>query len=300
MLKEGRVNIVCHSNIIMNYWTTSNDKHCDYNDKKRKRKTVYNLNKNKEMESLVECNGKIAQNPWKNHVNIVDNTIKMSVYFSDIHEKLINVIKQYGANNTVVGCIAWLSNRNIINTIAKYCKRVLFVVNNEDYSKWGNGKNPELYQKLPRFNQPLAVAFKHLNTPLNTLEVNSNKISTSNYAPVRAYGNPCGKGPLLHSKYLVFFKTVTIIVTNVDKDDDDGQDNVEKDIEIPFAVWTGSINFTEGSKNNQENAQFIINKEIAEAYFNDFSTTFMHSEPITIDTHTTMGNKYNNSRGRRW
>jgi len=59
----------------------------------------------------------------------------------------------------------------------------------------------ELYAQLPSIKEPLSVLFDHMETPLRG-------ICDSNYNPVRCIRNV--GDALMHSKFLVFFKTVAI------------------------------------------------------------------------------------------
>lgn len=241
-------------------------------------KMIGNLNKKKEMSEMIECNGVTISNPWKQSVEVKTDDLSISVHFDNIHNHFIETIKSYGYNQIIVGCIAWLSNPKFITTLADHCKHVFIIVNNEDYTKWGNGKTHLLYNQLPISTLPMHLIFSHLNTPLNTLETHIPNHQSSEYAPVRACGNPGGKGAIMHSKYLVFFKNG-----------------------IPDGVLTGSANYTKRSICNQENVLCIKNKHIAMGYFNDFSSTFMQSQ--SIGNNIKQSNYYNNSKidnNKRW
>jgi len=57
----------------------------------------------------------------------------------------------------------------------------------------------------------------------------------------------------------------------------------------PVAFWTGSMNFTENSKNNQENAMYIENEILAKHYFDDFALSFKNSARLrssSVNKHT--------------
>jgi hypothetical protein len=268
----------------------------------------------------------------------IRNIERMSLYFDNFEAYLLDKIATWGAGKLVVGCIAWLSNKTLLEALMTHCKYVLIIVNDENYGHWGGGSLPARYDGLPRMDHPLYYFFQHLSGPLGMLERERDPASPSSYAPVRCYGNPTaiggapaavkgrgterrqradatavaavnvmgiGKGhgrvgivarkqhaavldgcrtrtkggPLMHSKYLVFFGQApctpplspSVLETAGDLPFED----------VPMSVWSGSMNWTHRSQLNQEHASFVPDHpQLALAYFNDFAQTFMQSYPL--------------------
>ena len=241
-----------------------------------------------------ECNGQMVRNNFSDKVTARDVeyvTPCFSSYsvdrngktYSTLTENLASVIERFGKGKTVLGCVAWLSNARILEALTK-CRRVLLIVNREHYDSWGAGTFKK-YASLPRFDQPLWVALGHLNDTFATLETDRNSVK-SRYSCVRAFGNPSSGGKsegLEHCKYLVFFETECYHYFKTSENGNvtavpDPENFVYK--ETPVAVWTGSMNMTKASETHHENAVFIKSKTTAQAYFEDFTNTFMASTPL--------------------
>ena len=55
------------------------------------------------------------------------------------------------------------------------------------------------------------------------------------------------------------------------------------DVLEPFAVWTGSFNWTANGTDSLENAVYIENQQVAEAFYNEFAQVFYLSAPLNWD-----------------
>lgn len=243
-----------------------------------------NLNIRRATKAQVAAKGvenpKVQENPWKPAI-AVQNVKQVAAFVGDLEQNLINHIRAHGNNNLVVGCVAWFSNPRIVEAIAQHCSSVLLLVNDENYSTWGNGKNIELYKRLPQIQCSLKELFGHLNTPLNMWD-------TSNYAPVRCIRTT--GDALMHSKYLIFFKTRGFEEFNSTT----GQTEIVWK-QVPASVWTGSMNYTIKASRNQENAVFIESEAIAQFYFNDFANSFGQSESLRTTGPSSTNNINNDS-----
>lgn len=78
--------------------------------------------------------------------------------------------------------------------------------------------------------------------------------------------------PRMHNKYLVFLRKDPLF--------DDSVHTPYPINYIPYAVWTGSLNFTFNSENSLENGLYIECPTVAMKYFNDFCRIFTASEPL--------------------
>lgn len=265
-----------------------------------------NLNVKRALPSQFIKNNKVIVNSFKPKL-VATEVKKITCFFSsysalpngDLESNLIkhlsSTIETYGYRSTIVGCVAWLKHRKILSGLCN-SNRCLLVINSEKYDTWGGGKMKDEYKKLPRFLEPLYVAFEHLEGVLSALE--TNRKTGSGYAAVRTFGNPSmttnakyNKG-LEHCKYLVFFKKKPFvrnklgryepapkIVSSEGGSEKTSARNVEF-LDVPCAVWTGSMNMTHASETHHENAIFIEDEKIAMAYFRDFENTFAVSKPL--------------------
>lgn len=295
------------------------------------------------LSQVIECNGIKANNNLKlfeysecgNHKSI--NSVMVPKNFStasaidgrvppnfrstakEMVNYLVVALKEtlqtecIDTNCTVLGEVAWLSHPEILASLAK-CKRVLIVVNREDYTTWGSGKCLQYYNQLPRFDEPLNIAFGHLDTILNTLEP-GRKSGMSSYAPVRAYGTA---NSLEHNKVLIFFQKRFISYRMLLDENHKlrrfanlpglyfmiqkklGKNQLELDdgawFEFPHAYWTGSMNFTKKSEYHHESAELIRDDNLAWNKFMDFSATFFNSTSVASTANNATPAKRNMSK----
>lgn len=255
-----------------------------------------NINITRRMPKIMKCNGVVikVETREKTTSDGVGRVTAFASFYKTINnvekntlmDNVIKTIIRLGRGNTMLICMAWLSHRGVLDAV-KCCRRVLAIVNREDYSTWGGGCMKSAYNDLPGFDEPLWKAFAHLNTPLCTLDRHL-KNGKSSYAPVRAFGSPSnmssGKagrynkyGPSAnintgfeHCKYFVFFKKTPVTR---------GGKTIYLD--LPNSVLTCSSNMTKTSETHHENAILIEdNPAIAEHYMLDHNTTFMSSVPV--------------------
>jgi phosphatidylserine/phosphatidylglycerophosphate/cardiolipin synthase-like enzyme len=193
---------------------------------------------------------------------------KIKVFFRQIKSNLIKEIKK---SDIIVGCVAWLTDPDILEAMSKL-KGVSIVVQKEDFLR------PDLDSKRKGVNrEELRKRYNHLKANLERFEFDnilpkisycSNPIMES----VRCVGhkrNFCT--PLMHNKFIVFCKAKQIKEPN--------ENLVARKI-IPYAVWTGSFNFSLNSSASLENAIVIKNSKIAKAYYKEFGQIYAISEPL--------------------
>jgi hypothetical protein len=193
------------------------------------------------------------------------------LFKGNIADHIVECIETHGKGNTVLGCMAWFTNKKILAALIKHAKRVLFVINDENVSDWNVVL--KMYDALPRFQEPLHSAFRGSKTVLRALDrdARGNRFDACTYEPVRCFGNPAftgggGRKALMHDKVMIFFEQVTLpggIKT-----------------EVPVSYINGSFNYTDGASNNIENAVFLQSPLGAERFFQEFSIVFAHSRPI--------------------
>jgi hypothetical protein len=211
-----------------------------------------NLNEYKKCPEYIVCEGKVVSNHVKDFAES-QNVKLVSIFHNNLHDHFLNIMEKYGKNRTIVGCIAWLTSDQLINSLSN-AKQVALVVNDENYSKWGFGcVTREKYKKLPPFKRPFLETWGNkIVTPLNVLS----KV----YEPVRCFG----------TQETQFLNSIMHIKTVIICDDDD----------MPRWIWQGSMNFTNNSQNNLENAVFIDDKNLALHSFLNFSNVFIFSKPV--------------------
>ena len=94
-----------------------------------------------------------------------------------------------------------------------------------------------------------------------------------------------GKKPLMHHKFLVFCN-LEIWSVSLRDINPDCPENIEDEIIDagsklePYAVWTGSFNFSENANYSLENAIYITNTDIVSAYYQEWCQLMALSESI--------------------
>jgi phosphatidylserine/phosphatidylglycerophosphate/cardiolipin synthase-like enzyme len=184
-----------------------------------------------------------------NGLNIIRKKIEfheirnMEIFFDNITEKLIEVINK---SDYAVGCIAWVTNIEIINALS-HLKGVKIVVNKEEYL---------------REDSPFAIRLREAYSSCK--DIRTSGISSYNFKEDTSTLNQafitCGIADSeirMHHKFLVLFKET-----------------------IPWAVWTGSFNFTDNAKFSLENAILIKDLEVAEKYLEEFKTIIRHGQDL--------------------
>ena len=201
----------------------------------------------------------------------LDDILESSFSMNDVENSIVGWIVKHGRGKTILGCMAWLSNKKILRCLIENAKRVLFLVNDEDYSSWT--KVLHYYDLLPRFEEPLHSAFFGSKSLLRALDRDNlgNRWEFCSYEAVRCFGNSAfasGKAAasLMHNKIIVFFEETRLPGGKI--------------VETPVSFITGSYNCTDHASNNLENALFVKSKKGAEHCFYQFSIIMPHSRPI--------------------
>ena len=199
----------------------------------------------------------------------------VTVYFCNFRREFINILSESSKEGTekitIVGCIAWLSDPEILEALSYYCVQVFFLVNDEDFNCWGNGKTHLLYDKLPWCYKSVSELFGHLNDVYLPLTVKSS------FAPVRCIKKNGAGNHLMHNKYVVILS----------------QKKEDKALTC-VSTWLGSVNFTKNSSNNLESATYIEDERVAKSVFDDFSNLFILSSPLSVCNYNDVGGSEGN------
>ena len=105
-------------------------------------------------------------------------------------------------------------------------------------------------------------------------------------APVRCVGNYNSDKkpamPRMHNKFLIFCSAeVERLLIPADSEYSSGPPFEEEFVRfVPYAVWTGSFNLTFNAANSLENAVYITNEDVVDAYFKEWQQILALSEPL--------------------
>lgn len=200
----------------------------------------------------------------------VDNSIHtssgVSVYFRELEKNLLLHIKN---SDAVFGAVAWLTSDAILDALAEL-ENVSIIIQKEDFLRPDIGERTHFKTKLRKKYEKIRCDLMRysFNNILRSVSV----CSDPSIDAIRCVGNhnkdKSPAFPRMHNKFLIFAK----IIPNNDKD---GSASIE-----PYAVWTGSFNLTKNAVRSLENALYITNKEIVNAYFQEYGQIAAMSEKL--------------------
>lgn len=217
----------------------------------------------------------------------------ITVHFGDIEEALIEYISR---TKVCLGCVAWLTNENILSALAGR-EVVSILVQKEDFLRpdyadpkvdW-KAKQDSWKAKLKRMYDALPRGicqddFRDVDIYLDdeqykTVDYNQKKMldmyKQTNINPgdisifacwetraIRSLGEinklKAPAFPRMHHKFLLFCNNAC----------------------EPYAVWTGSFNFTYNATQSLENGLFITDRYIVQAYWYEYVFNFINSESL--------------------
>lgn len=221
------------------------------------------------------------------HNKLVNNIIQP--YFENLEENLIAHIEK---STYIIGCVAWLTNRNIIEALENI-KGVKIIINKEEYisskmqsgQKFSNKCLQGRYNEIPDFfenncgccNIKMCQCqnFRNIfedcinhdnNDNIFQNELNDSRKKDSSVISRRSGAIlTCGivnNYSKMHHKFLIFF------------------DNDMK----PMGVWTGSYNLSVNGNFSLENALYITDKEVIAEYIKEFIVIYPYSESYNWDS----------------
>jgi len=203
----------------------------------------------------------------KTNTESLENHIE--VYFRDIEKALLNWLK-FAQNSVVLGAVAWLTNEKILKALSQVHSAHI-IVQKEDFLRPDGNNTSNWPAKLRRLYDalPSPVARHELGEFVAGLSYCGDPL----FDAVRCVGNHNSDKnpafPRMHNKFLVF--------ANLKKDTTVDFESFEC---VPWGVWTGSFNFTKNATNSLENALFIHDKKIIDAYFKEWQQIAALSEPL--------------------
>lgn len=195
----------------------------------------------------------------------------IDVFFENLDRYLAERIMDA---DLVVGCMAWLTSRRVLEALARTKHGCQIVVQKEDWLRPGIVGRNELQSMYSRLDCPDRFDLP-LRTAAGTARGGLSYCGDPTCQPVRVMGIRHQKGhngPRMHHKFLVFCKERLDLANQPD-----GEHCVDYE---PYAVWTGSFNATENGAMSRENAIFIRSERLARLYCQEWTRTLALSEPL--------------------
>jgi hypothetical protein len=192
-------------------------------------------------------------------------------YFEKLEEHLISYIEK---SAYVIGCVAWLTNSNIIETLENILGSKI-IINKEEYLNSDMEIGQKFfyqclrgkYNEIPdMFNSKCKCCAKIMYKCSNFCKIfgnikNNNNNCSLNDTVDNKIGSilTCGivnNYSKMHHKFLIFFN-----------------DKIE-----PTGVWTGSYNLSKTSNFSLENALYITDQDVIMEYIKEFLAIYPFSE----------------------
>lgn len=198
-----------------------------------------------------------------------------TVYFKDIEASLLKYIL---AADVVIGCVAWLTSEPILRALATRTA-VSIVVQKEDFLRPDLGPRDNWKQRLHALYHALPQPYDRYDFPgiVGSLSV-AGDISLD---PVRCVGNHnadrSAAMPRSHHKFVVFGKIIPDRKTPE-------WEPYQAPFFQPYAVWTGSFNFTKNATASFENAVVLTDPNIVNAFVGEWAQIVALSEPLNWQT----------------
>lgn len=225
------------------------------------KKTPINLNN---LSIVEDANSGDVKRRLKDYSMTAGN---VSVHFRDLSSFLVKYIE---AADAVVGCVAWLTHKDILSALSK--KRCSIIVQKEDFLRPDTGETPTPFKTV------LRERYAQLQPTLCRQELFGvapmlNMLSLPEIEPIRCVGllntEKLSAFPRCHHKFAVFCHTEAPAP----------EDTFLRRLK-PYAVWTGSFNFTDNGSNSLENGIYIEDARIARAFAEEHSQILALSESL--------------------
>jgi phosphatidylserine/phosphatidylglycerophosphate/cardiolipin synthase-like enzyme len=215
-------------------------------------------------------------NDYGPDLRLPDNSVRsgaVSAHFKDLEKSFVRHLADADA---AVSCMAWLTNPAILKAFRKLKRGACIVVQKEDFLRPDTSSRKGFAKRLRADYAaiPALSSRYHLKFVAGLSVCSDDRID-----PVRCVGNHnkdrSPAFPRMHNKFVVMMKAR--VAHSIERYGDE--------IEYaPYAVWTGSFNFSENGSKSLENAVFIRDKAIADAYYDEWSHIVALSEPLDWET----------------
>lgn len=210
----------------------------------------------------------------------VRENVTVEVVFQDLEDRIVKWIDSF---DVIVGCVAWLTNRAILEALARR-QGVAIIVQKEDWLRpdsggWTKDLLQNLYANLKsadRWQLGMGHYSDHGDPELPP-------VMCAGLAPIKK--QPAL--PRMHHKFLVgcklgnemrevpkyIWEGNAIVGTKMVKE-------LVGPVTIGQEVWTGSFNLTDNATKSLENAVILKDETLAAWYLNEARTLYGIAEPL--------------------
>lgn len=234
----------------------------------------------------------------------------VTIYFNNLELRLLNHIREA---EEVVGCVAWFTAEPIINALAQK-DSVSILIQKEDFLRpdLGGPSSSKAWRENLRALYAALTQRHERHWFSGDIVQQLSVLSDPEFDAVRCVGlsGKESNRPRMHHKFLVFcrveldelaFQQAIETYHEAMKVYDPDQRLIEDGFEyspvepycpqkecyehhVPYAVWTGSFNFSAMASSSLENALYIEDDAIAAQYYKEWEYVFALSEPLDWET----------------
>lgn len=201
------------------------------------------------------------------------------VFFKNLEDHLIRFIQKA---DVVVGCVAWVTSEPILKALAKK-KGVSLVVQKEDFLRPDLPPNDDWKRRLRQLYDNLPYRLNSSDLP----EPMSREIEGFTVEPIRCVGDAnmdkLAACPRSHHKFVLFCKVEEGCQCSECQERLSLEYKEKPRVTMhvhPYAVWTGSFNFTKNATMSFENAVVLYDTNIVHAYFYEYAQIACLSESL--------------------
>jgi len=160
--------------------------------------------------------------------------------------------------DAVLGAVAWVRNYQVLSALLK--RPAVMLVQKEEYWKMGARKEEKIRSAyIEALHNPSGIKTRYLPLGAKPL-VTKSDLDLPRFGCI-GYGPSVSYRPLMHNKFIIAARL--------------------KDEQLtPYAVWTGSFNFSQIATTSLENAVIIESAKAARAYLAEWVRLLAMAEPL--------------------
>lgn len=220
--------------------------------------TATNLN-----DLAIETDCRSGQ-PQRDHAWVSPDGL-VAVHFKHLERRLVELIDHA---DYVVGCVAWLTHPDILGAMAGK-RGVSIIVQKEDWLRPDFDASGRAALMRPRYASLTRGLSRYDRALIGTTVHMMSCCGDDRVQPVRCVGNHNADrhpaSPRSHHKFVVLCRA---------------SDDAELGSFVPYAVWTGSFNFTVNATRSFDNAVVLRHPDAVRAYFREWGQVAALSEPL--------------------
>ncbi len=211
--------------------------------------------------------------------SVIASDCYLEIVFRNQKERLLELIQLYPY---VCGCVAWLTDIDVLSAMADNMEHVSIIVQKEDFLRSDLNNSSDFYMRLRKAYKALPTEFRRINVAGIVADLSLGGDLTLD--PIRCMGNYNSDKelafPRMHNKFLVFTEGYPHDMFEEELLEFENEAYWTLGISDSACVWTGSYNISNTATKSLENVVIIHNEKVAQAYFDEWNQITALSEPL--------------------